>query len=132
MIKTTPYSWDDIFIRCQEIAAEYREKKIDYIFGVTTGGIIPAFVIASLMKKDYLYSNIRPSKEKTNIHGTPNILIIDDIEDTGKTKKVITGMFVKGCKIHFEALFKAKKGNWALFPWENLSQDHVNTRQTKI
>lgn len=129
-MKTVPYSWDDIFIRCQEIAAEYREKKIDYIFGVTTGGIIPAFVIACLMKKDYLYSNLRPSKEKMNIRGVPDILIIDDILDTGKTKKIVTKMFNKSCKIHFEILFRAKKGTWCVFPWES-SQDKPLTRQQK-
>lgn len=130
--KVVPLSMEDILVESQKLVNKYRHKHLDYIFGVTTGGIIPGFLVADLLKKDYLYANLRPTKEKTNIKGKPTILIIDDIEDTGKTKKIVMKMFPKTAKIYFETLFKAEKNTWISFPWELQCQNEINSRQTKI
>lgn len=131
-IKLVPLVIDDILIECRKIANKYKNKHLDYIFGVTTGGVIPGFIIGGLLEKDYLYYNLRPTKEKINIEGKPVILIIDDIEDTGKTKKIVMKMFPKTAKVYFETLFKAKKNTWIQFPWELQCQNKINSRQTKI
>lgn len=115
----------DVEKRCKQIALKYKDKKIQFIFGVAVGGVVPGFLVAKYMRKEHLYRNLRPNLPFV-VHPKLNILVIDDIEDTGKTKKIIKKS-MPNC--FYETIVKRKK-DWIIFSWET-QQDSVNSRQTK-
>lgn len=56
-------------------------KLLKYVYGVPRGGIIPAIIFAQVSKLQYI------DILDKNIHTPENTIIIDDIIDSGKTRK---------------------------------------------
>lgn len=131
--RTTFKKITEVEKRCKAIAQKYKNKNIKLIFGVTTGGIVPGFLVAKYMRKQHLYRNMRPDKsfnQLVYVNPKTNILIVDDIEDSGETKKRVKKIFPNG---YFESVFKKRKDQkqiWLLMPWET-NQDSPNERQSK-
>lgn len=125
---------------------EKENFKPDCIIGIACGGLIPATLIAKKLNIKSLYSiNASSYTNKTkgqvkvlhipNILNAKNILIVDEIADTGDTlKKVLnkfknkyknldikTGtLFVNKNKCKYYPDYYLEKTNkWVIFPWDN-------------
>lgn len=132
MIKKHFYSWNDIETMCMGIVKNmYMDKwKPDYIVGITRGGNVPATIISNMLsiKCETLKVSLRDdSKLESNTwmaedafgynNGTQvagsrwdpglrkNILIVDDINDTGATFNWIIKDWQKSC-------FPEEDGPW--------------------
>ena len=107
MIKKKFYSWHDVEKMCLDITNQmYRQNwKPDYIIGITRGGNVPATIISNMidvrcealkvsLRDDSGHGNESNSWMAEDALGQPdqdsggqgkNILIVDDINDTGAT-----------------------------------------------
>ena len=113
MIKKHYYSWADVEKMCVSIVNQmYKDNwRPDYIVGITRGGNVPATIISNMtgircealkvsLRDDHhgsesnawmsedAYGYAEPSATAGPHH--KNILIVDDINDTGATFKWIT------------------------------------------
>ena len=113
MIKKHYYSWQDVEKMCVNIALQmYRDNwRPDYIVGITKGGNVPATILCNMLgvRGEALKVSLRdddqgpesnlwmaedafgyiPAEEQEtcrwDLHKRKNILIVDDINDTGAT-----------------------------------------------
>ena len=115
MIKKHYYSWQDVENACVNIALQmYKDAwRPDYIVGITRGGNVPATILSNMldircealkvslrdgggdsetncwMSEDafgYVNEEERATlKSRWDLHKRKNILIVDDINDTGAT-----------------------------------------------
>jgi len=115
MIKKHYYSWQDVERACLNIALQmYNDNwRPDYIVGITRGGNVPATIISNMLniRCEALKVSLRdddsqsesncwmsedafgyvPQEERTaeyqrsDVYNKKNILIVDDINDTGAT-----------------------------------------------
>ena len=115
MIKKHYYSWQDVETACTNIALQmYKDKwRPDYIVGITRGGNVPATILSNMLgvRGEALKVSLRDAtgesesncwmssdafgyvdedervntKSRWDISKRKNILIVDDINDTGAT-----------------------------------------------
>ena len=115
MIKKHYYSWQDVENACTNIALQmYKDNwRPDYIVGITKGGNVPATILCNMlgirgealkvslrdddmgpesncwMAEDafgYIYDEERTEAyQRSDVYKKKNILIVDDINDTGAT-----------------------------------------------
>ncbi len=113
MIKKHYYSWQDIENMCSSIVLQmYADNwRPDYIVGITRGGNIPATIISNMtgIRCEALKVSLRDddSESESNCwmaedafgyNKEPmNILIVDDINDTGATFNWIMKDWQAGC-----------------------------------
>ena len=132
-----------------EILSHHIDFPVDLILGVSRGGLLPATIMSHLTAKPMIPVNYSSSKGKGNnyrinklpIVGSeflhPDLLIIDDICDTGHTMKEIANYYkslaynvhtmVLYHKIRDEQIFNPDRyvwqlhehDPWVIFPWEN-------------
>ena len=107
MIKKHYYSWTDIENMCTNIVKQmYADNwRPDYIVGLTRGGNIPATIISNMLdirceamkvsfrNDDRVDTNFWLSRYATD----SNILIVDDINDTGATFNWIVNDWEQSC-----------------------------------
>jgi len=143
VIKKHYYSWTDTENMCTNIVKQmYADNwRPDYIVGLTRGGNIPATIISNMLdirceamkvsfrNDDRVDTNFWLSRHATD----SNILIVDDINDSGTTFKVVTDIF-KNRRLNHRtaALINKEKSDfdvdfygemfyhddWITFPWE--------------
>lgn len=100
--------------------------KLEFISGIPRGGLIPAVIMSHAFKIKYIsYSSAKMLPKDIR----KNVLVIDDIADTGHTLKeaneldFITGTLAMriGSKTtpHFYGEL-IKDDRWLVFPWEKL------------
>ena len=158
-VKKHYYSWQDIETMCTEIVTTMYTSNFtpDYIVGITRGGNIPATIISNMTgipceaikvslrddsrqesnswmaedafgvvpldEQDIYKSRFDPCKRK-------NILIVDDINDTGTTFNWIREDWQSGCFSNEKDVWDVVWGNTVKFAvlTENLASDfdHVN------
>ena len=113
MIKKHYYNWQDVERMCVSIVNQmYTDNwRPDYIVGITRGGNIPATIISNMtgIRCEALKVSLRDddSESESNCwmaedafgyNKEPmNILIVDDINDTGATFNWITKDWQAGC-----------------------------------
>ena len=113
MIKKHYYSWTDIERMCVSIVNQmYKDNwRPDYIVGLTRGGNVPATIISNMtgIRCEALKVSLRDdaSESESNLwmaedafgyeKTTMNILIVDDINDTGATFNWIKEDWTSGC-----------------------------------
>ena len=139
MIKKKIYSWQDIETMCVSIVNQmYKDNwRPDYIVGITRGGNVPATIISNMtgircealkvalrdgeshqesncwMSEDaFGYVNTGDFTAKSDVDKRKNILIVDDINDTGATFNWIMQDWQAGCLPGHEA-------------WENVWGNNV-------
>ena len=151
------YSWECIEIACMNMYAAINESgfKPDYIVGLTRGGLVPAVIFSHKFNVPLHTLNVslrdNHSKERRlwmiedALH-SKNILIVDDINDSGSTINTIKanweeafpgdwhkiwhnnvrfaviddnmGSAVRTDYCNF-SIDKNKNNNWIVYPWEN-------------
>lgn len=146
------YSWQD-FDESIEILTNYIAVNgwtPDYIVGVKRGGLVPAIKLSHILNKPLIMMScqLRDSKDKEvrlyeveEIPNDKNILIVDDICDSGITMSQImvqffTNLFnpnnIKTCSLIYntdqkfivdyyaQEIDRSKEDRWIIFPWENI------------
>lgn len=143
-------SWQNVEKITDDLAKKIKASgfKIDYLIGITTGGLIPLYFLA---KKLGNIDNIvtisatsydKDRKKDLKILYLPkmdlsrkNVLLVDDIAETGDTMKQISEIIVKQykakelkiatlgvnkdkCKFYPDFYVVEEKGEWVVFPWE--------------
>jgi|TARA_B100000123_G_scaffold103517_1_gene75944 xanthine phosphoribosyltransferase len=147
------YSWQDIEDMCSNIVKQmYSDNyKPDYIVGLTRGGNIPATIISNMldipceaMKVSFRNDDRVDKNHWLSKHILDkNILIVDDINDTGATFKwiwedwVLTekdhsvrfasltenlASYFGHVKYHVHEVNKAEEDVWLVYPWENVGE----------
>jgi len=142
-------SWTDLEAYCDEIYAQMlcNNYKPDCIVGLLRGGIVPARIFSDYFNVliDFfaldvkLYNGINDKNDEVKIKffdgdvKGKNILIVDDILDSGKTMEAVLSYFyLKGEKVTTATVFwkeaakskpdyyaeVAKKDEWIVFPYE--------------
>jgi hypoxanthine phosphoribosyltransferase len=152
----TKPSWTDIHNSCKQIVDNINgdSHEIQYIVGITRGGLIPSVIVSHLMNiptitvsyssntgagDNKFYNNILPDVQSTIheekvISGFPEILVVDDICDSGETMAdVVSAYRDKGHNVISVALYYKtgsvftpdfywqhipKDSGWITFPWE--------------
>ena len=144
------YSWQDFDYDIRILINQINESLWipDYIVGVKRGGLIPAIKLSHYFNKPLIMMScqLRDSTdnevrlyEVEEIHETKNILIVDDICDSGLTfTKIIREFHVKGhnsvrtCSLFYNteqsfvvdynsrSLDRSQDKQWIVFPWENI------------
>jgi hypoxanthine phosphoribosyltransferase len=127
MIKKHYYSWQDVEDACTNIALQMYNDwwKPDYIVGITRGGNVPATILSNMLsvRGEALKVSLRDSngdsetncwmsedafgyvpederetlKSRWDISKRKNILIVDDINDTGATFNWIKEDWMSSC-----------------------------------
>lgn len=151
IMNQTLYSWQEFDIDVLEILEQiYNSGWVpDYIVGVKRGGLVPAIKLSHYLKKPMIMMScqLRDSKdtevrlyEVEEIPKDKNILIVDDMCDSGVTLSQIILKFISNGFIHIDniktcALIYNTKQNfivdysarnidrdknkdWIIFPWE--------------
>jgi len=117
MSETEKLTYTNFVIACKKIAKEI-PSNITGLYGVPRGGLIPAVYLSHITKLPLVD---KPGK---------NVLIIDDIADTGNTLldlklhmsishfKAMTIYYHKQSIIEPEFWVYEKEDKWIQFPWE--------------
>ena len=139
-------SWADIHSFNDSILRQLKADniKIDSILGIARGGMIPATMLSYKLETPYLdMLGVRTRDvDDTQFYGNPNlvgnVLIVDDINDSGKTfnevnkylhlhfdrgevKNVYYCACIKRTGTKFETGFygvEFEGDNWYVFPWD--------------
>jgi len=97
---------------------------LDYIIGVSRGGIIPATLLWKMQKYQAIKLLIVNPFDKSAFDGLEGkrILVVDDILDTGATVEFFKNLAVekKLRKVNFTFLYTKDSSDkrWYVFPWE--------------
>jgi len=137
-------TWKDFEKECIALSKKIKGLKIDKIIAISRGGLVASRILSDLLtvKISHIsissYKNLRQEKEpmisdvpKVNLKGK-NILIVDDVSDTGKTLKrairyfkdldvktvYTTTPYIKPNTIQIPDFWTKKTNSWIIFPYE--------------
>ncbi|NPA05582.1 MAG: phosphoribosyltransferase [Crenarchaeota archaeon] len=141
-------SWEDVEEACLKISEAIIESglRIDVIVGVLRGGWIPARLLSDYLGVDVMgalevkfYRGIGETGERPTITQPlildirdKNILVVDDVADTGKTLNVAVSflslygprriatatLYLKPWSIVRPDFYAYKTDAWIIFPWD--------------
>ena len=111
------FTWNDFDKSVDYIANKCKFLEFSGIYGVPRGGLCLAVALSHKLKINLISEPIK------------NSLIVDDVYETGYTLNTFkdiegTMFFVLFSKINptwWNTVFKSKKNEWIVFPWENTS-----------
>ncbi|EJF88843.1 xanthine phosphoribosyltransferase [Bartonella tamiae] len=145
--KAFPVSWDQFHRDARALAWRIAGHKKEWraMVAITRGGLVPAAIICRELGirmietvciasyHDYLTQSdmvvLKGISDELKENGGDNILVIDDLTDTGKTAKVVREMIPKA---HFATVYAKPQGRdlvdtfvtevsqdtWIYFPWD--------------
>lgn len=95
-------SWNEFHLLCKKLAGQLKHKKIDLIVGVAKSGLFPSALLAGMLQKEIYPIRITRRHNDAVVRKNPawvvnlskniknkNILIVDEMADTGKTLLMI-------------------------------------------
>jgi len=103
-----------------KLVCDKRIKKIKTIYGIPRGGLPVAVHLSHIMKWSFATN---PFDELYK-----NILIVDDIADTGITLKkydnlyLTATLFYKACSSVKPDFYVEETTKWIVFPWEDINE----------
>jgi hypoxanthine phosphoribosyltransferase len=123
-------TWDYIDIAADYLAEKITESQllIEAIYGVPRGGLIIASLLSHRLNIPLTMSRV------SSIHENENILIVDDICDSGKTLEkykifrypIITIHHKKSARVkpifYYEV---AEETDWIVYPWEKEDSEPI-------
>tara|TARA_B100002019_G_scaffold32898_1_gene26922 strand:- start:771 stop:1247 length:477 start_codon:yes stop_codon:yes gene_type:complete len=145
------YDYAEIHDFCENLASKLKRNNFDSVVGVSRGGLIPATIIAEHMNvrelrtigvRSYQLNGIGNSKRTTEVlyqscspYLYGDVLLIDDIADTGETFYFLLDHFKRNKNINSIttcSVFVRRRSNyipdyyakdivgneWVVFPWE--------------
>lgn len=144
------YTYNEIHQYCEILANRLKGGNYDSVVGVSRGGLIPATIIAEYMNvrelrtvgvHSYQLNGMVGKRSKSVLYQScspylsGNVLLIDDISDTGETFKFLLNHFSRNNNINKVttcSLFVRRSSNhipdyyhtdiigndWIVFPWE--------------
>lgn len=139
-MKKIYYDWDHIDIACRDLCKEISHDgfKPDIVIGLTRGGLVPAVILSHYFNvpMDTLKISLRDHISKGGTYkdyGLPqaNILIVDDINDTGATIKYMKEIWEHSVKMNWPELWH-KKIRFAAIVDNISSQTKVDYRYTTV
>lgn len=116
-------SYDRLHRDCLELVEQIQRSKIKYdgVIGIARGGLVPATIVAHALDLPVLHafvaSSYQGSKQEdiVTLNNTSlpaiceqkNLLVIDDLLDSGRTIKVLYKLFenVDYCNLDFSAIY---------------------------
>lgn len=145
--KSFPVSWDQFHRDARALAWRIAEPERQWrgIVCITRGGLVPAAIVARELNirlietvcvasyHDYSSQGdmhvIKEISEELKTSGGEDILIVDDLTDTGKTATLVRAMLPNA---HFATVYAKPKGRpmvdtfitevsqdtWIFFPWD--------------
>jgi len=119
-------TWDDISSAVNQLALNIKASGIEIsrIKGLHRGGLIPAVMLSHLLDIKMISSKIIPN----------DVLIVDDICDTGNTLKEYRELNHPIATIHYKpsAIVKpnfwcvlVNEGDWIVYPWERKDSETI-------
>lgn len=137
-------SWQDVQILITGLVSliKMRSNQPELIIGIGRGGLIPATMLSHHLEipmfsyhlnlrdhdRDYVYEAAH-AQLLQEVIGTKNVLLVDDINDTGETLKLLESRFpnalsavlVERSYSYHQATYVGtpfEGPNWIVFPWE--------------
>jgi len=136
----TKYDWDWIESACALLAKSALANDIKFISGIPRGGLIPAVIVSH--KTGIPYHPFGELKSLTDIEGVEkhNILVIDDIVDSGRTMSKLDKEYITASLVYVENklftpyiyYFTKYSKDWVQFPWEIDSSETIQDYLNKI
>jgi len=143
--RSYPISWEQLHRDAKALSWRLHDKNENWkgIVAITRGGLVPAAVIArelgihmidTVCITSYDWKNQGKPQVLKSVEGTgKDLLIIDDLVDTGTTAKVVRKMLPDA---YFATIYAKPAGKplvdayitevsqdtWILFPWDSESQ----------
>lgn len=139
-IKSFPVSWDQLHRDAKALAWRLAEQgPWESIVAITRGGLVPAAIVAreldvrlvdTVCVSSYDDQDLREPKILKAVEGNGDqILIVDDLVDTGSTAKLVRQMLPNA---HFATVYAKPAGRplvdtfitevsqdtWIFFPWD--------------
>lgn len=113
--------WNELYNLVEKLSEKVKDKGYEYVYGIPRGGLVPA-VILSHMLDIPMFTHFE--KDVVNCNFNKNVLIIDDIADSGNTLKKLHSscdvavIFLK-CDCNYIPKYYAEKTtSWIQFPYE--------------
>lgn len=138
-------TWENVFEFVDKLAKKYKDKNFDCILAVARGGVFIGTLLSYKLDIPVRYVGVSSyigNKKMDNVHFTQhaeisefkNILVIDDIIDSGDTIQFVKDVLGNSFDKHFEfvTMFAVegkendidwydmikRKDEWVEFPWE--------------
>lgn len=149
-MEKTVFSWlqiDQMIDNIRDKILEKNSKRTPTFIGITNGGVIPAMLLTKRINySGFTTINSRRfsfPNELRQLNHFNDIIIVDDISDTGETIDHLiknldffdinynTAVLIDKCnsktRIDYPGL-KLKNNNWIVFPWENKDEQTKRNR----
>jgi hypoxanthine phosphoribosyltransferase len=127
-------SWDDVNEAVESLAHQIKNSNehIEAITGLPRGGLIPAVLLSHKLGLPYVNLS-------NDCEGHENVLVVDDICDSGETLKEYHQFFTTAT-IHYKQLAIVKpdfyyslapENEWIVYPWEQKDSKTIADYATK-
>jgi hypoxanthine phosphoribosyltransferase len=122
--------WSDIDILCEKIVSKIPRYQYKYVCGIPRGGLVPAVLISHMLDVPLIHS-----VEELLNHNMLDVLIVDDIVDSGNTIYEFAQTYDTASLYWKRDIAKVEPtyyGNiitdkvWIMFPWETKTRDNVS------
>lgn len=129
---------NDVIDLCGVVVDKIKQRniKVDVVYGVARGGVVPAYYISRMLGCEFrtFYHQTRDGTKQESIQRINNVLIVDDINDTGETLRQLVSKYKHNNTINFASLIRRHSSqydtditgivlnneDWVVFPWEEL------------
>jgi hypoxanthine phosphoribosyltransferase len=138
---TVNWTWEDVQSAVDKIAEQVKHVQWDTIVAVMRGGLVPARMVAAKLGVKNMAvwdGGSRWGDSGWTLGDMPgNVLIVDDICDTGQTVErakrtfgaPVAVLVSKSPVADYIGVWMGEDERWVVFPWEGRA-DKLNSRQS--